>query len=187
MVGRASCSSVRIPIRPGGSSAYEKVERKAGDWACAAAGAAVWLTSGVAGWSIDDVDIEAGRGRRRAPVCRRQEEVLQGKLATEENVVEAARIAAADVAPSPGQRGQRTTSATYQHRSCTARPASGDRTGREGADLRDHGTGQRRVGHTREVEPRLLLVRFLRDELRLPAPTGDAAIQLRRLYGPVGR
>src|SRR5690606_4157507 len=46
-------TEVRLPIRPGGSSAYEKVERKAGDWACAAVGAAVWLTSGAAGWIVN--------------------------------------------------------------------------------------------------------------------------------------
>jgi carbon-monoxide dehydrogenase medium subunit len=34
---------VRIPIRPRGSSAYAKVDRRAGDWAVAAAGAALWL------------------------------------------------------------------------------------------------------------------------------------------------
>jgi carbon-monoxide dehydrogenase medium subunit len=34
---------VRLPIRPNGSSAYEKVERRAGDWAVVSAGAAVWL------------------------------------------------------------------------------------------------------------------------------------------------
>ena len=34
---------VRLPMRPRGSSAYEKVERRAGDWAVASAGAAVWL------------------------------------------------------------------------------------------------------------------------------------------------
>jgi carbon-monoxide dehydrogenase medium subunit len=37
---------VRVPIRPNGSSAYEKVERRAGDWAVASAGAAVWLDQG---------------------------------------------------------------------------------------------------------------------------------------------
>ncbi len=35
---------VRIPIRSGGSSAYEKVERRAGDWAICAAGAALWVS-----------------------------------------------------------------------------------------------------------------------------------------------
>jgi carbon-monoxide dehydrogenase medium subunit len=34
---------VRIPVRPRAGSAYEKVERRAGDWAVTSAGAAVWL------------------------------------------------------------------------------------------------------------------------------------------------
>ena len=34
---------VVIPVRPHGSSAYAKVERRAGDWAVTSAGAAVWL------------------------------------------------------------------------------------------------------------------------------------------------
>jgi carbon-monoxide dehydrogenase medium subunit len=34
---------IAIPVRPHGSSAYEKVERRAGDWAVTSAGAAVWL------------------------------------------------------------------------------------------------------------------------------------------------
>jgi carbon-monoxide dehydrogenase medium subunit len=34
---------VRIPLRDHGSSAYEKVDRRAGDWAVVSAGAAVWL------------------------------------------------------------------------------------------------------------------------------------------------
>jgi carbon-monoxide dehydrogenase medium subunit len=36
-------TEVRFPIRPNGSSAYEKVERRAGDWAVVSAGAGVWL------------------------------------------------------------------------------------------------------------------------------------------------
>ncbi|MFI6564957.1 FAD binding domain-containing protein [Streptomyces sp. NPDC050534] len=39
-------TEVRFPVRPGGSSAYEKVERRAGDWAVVSAGAAVWLDGG---------------------------------------------------------------------------------------------------------------------------------------------
>jgi carbon-monoxide dehydrogenase medium subunit len=34
---------IQIPVRPHGGSAYEKVERRAGDWAVTSAGAAVWL------------------------------------------------------------------------------------------------------------------------------------------------
>ena len=36
-------TEIRIPIRPGGGSAYEKVERRVGDWPVGAAGAALWL------------------------------------------------------------------------------------------------------------------------------------------------
>lgn len=36
-------TEIRFPVRPRGSSAYEKVERRAGDWAVVSAGAAVWL------------------------------------------------------------------------------------------------------------------------------------------------
>ena len=34
---------IRLPIRPRGSSAYEKVGRRAGDWAVVSCGAAIWL------------------------------------------------------------------------------------------------------------------------------------------------
>ena len=36
-------TEVRVPVRPGAGSAHEKVERRAGDWAIAAASAAVWM------------------------------------------------------------------------------------------------------------------------------------------------
>ncbi|WP_027502664.1 FAD binding domain-containing protein [Rhodococcus sp. UNC363MFTsu5.1] len=36
-------TEIRIPFRDHGSNAYAKVERRVGDWAIAAAGAAVWL------------------------------------------------------------------------------------------------------------------------------------------------
>ncbi|GAA2646672.1 FAD binding domain-containing protein [Paractinoplanes durhamensis] len=36
-------TEIRLPRRPGHGSAYEKVERRAGDWAVVSAGAAVWL------------------------------------------------------------------------------------------------------------------------------------------------
>ena len=40
-------TEVRIPIRPNSSSAYHKVERRAGDWAVASAGAAVTMNGDV--------------------------------------------------------------------------------------------------------------------------------------------
>jgi len=40
-------TEIRIPVRPNGSSAYAKVERRAGDWAVTSAGAAVWMDGAV--------------------------------------------------------------------------------------------------------------------------------------------
>jgi aerobic carbon-monoxide dehydrogenase medium subunit len=98
-------TAVRIPIRPGGSSAYEKLERRAGDWAIAAAGAAIWLTEAAAGWSVDEVGIgltAVGAEHYTAAVA---EAYLRGKLANAENVAEAARIAGEYCQPSADQRG----------------------------------------------------------------------------------
>jgi carbon-monoxide dehydrogenase medium subunit len=39
-------TEIRLPRRPGHGSAYEKVERRAGDWAVVSAGAAVWMSEG---------------------------------------------------------------------------------------------------------------------------------------------
>ena len=39
-------TEVRLPLRRGAGSAHEKVERRAGDWAIAAAAAAVWIDGG---------------------------------------------------------------------------------------------------------------------------------------------
>ena len=52
-------TEIRIPVRPGAGSAHEKVERRAGDWAIAAASAAVWIDGG----TIADAGI-ALSGRR---------------------------------------------------------------------------------------------------------------------------
>jgi aerobic carbon-monoxide dehydrogenase medium subunit len=46
-------TEVRMPIRAGAGSAYKKVERRAGDWAVAAAGVCIWLN----GDNISDVGI----------------------------------------------------------------------------------------------------------------------------------
>jgi carbon-monoxide dehydrogenase medium subunit len=98
-------TEVRIPIRPGGSSAYEKVERKAGDWACAAAGAAVWLSSGPAGWTVDDVGIgltAVGAEHYAAPEA---EAYLRGQVVSDDSIAAAARIAAENCRPTSDQRG----------------------------------------------------------------------------------
>jgi carbon-monoxide dehydrogenase medium subunit len=98
-------TEVSIPIRPGGSSAYEKVERKAGDWPAAAVGVAVWLTSGTAGWTVDDVGIGLTAVGAEHYITPAAEEFLRGQPATDENILEAARIAAAHTHPTADQRG----------------------------------------------------------------------------------
>jgi carbon-monoxide dehydrogenase medium subunit len=94
-------TEIAVPIRPGGGSAYEKVERRVGDWAVAAAGAAVWLD----GDTITDAGIgltAVGAEHFHAPEA---EEFLRGSPATEASLVEAGRIAAEHCEPVADQRG----------------------------------------------------------------------------------
>jgi carbon-monoxide dehydrogenase medium subunit len=94
-------TEIRIPIRPGGGSAYEKVGRRVGDWPVAAAGAAIWLT----GDTIADAGIGLTAVGARSFAAAEAEEFLRGAAATEENFAEAGRIAAAHSRPVSDQRG----------------------------------------------------------------------------------
>jgi carbon-monoxide dehydrogenase medium subunit len=92
---------VRFPIRPGCGSAYEKVERRAGDWGMAAAGTVVRLERGriaEAGVGLTAVGAE----QHCSPSA---EELLRGRDPTEEVLAEAAAAAARDVNPTSDQRG----------------------------------------------------------------------------------
>ncbi|GLI01635.1 FAD binding domain-containing protein [Phytohabitans aurantiacus] len=94
-------TEIRVPVRPGGSSAYEKVERRVGDWAVAAAGAAVWLD----GDTIADAGVgltAVGADHFCSPAA---EAVLRGAPATEETFAAAGRAAAESCRPSADQRG----------------------------------------------------------------------------------
>jgi|SRR5215207_2782230 len=95
---------LRVPIRPGGSSAYEKVERRAGDWPVAAAGAAVWLGEN-GDPTVRDVGIGLTAVGAEHFVAADAEEFLRGKAATGENFAEAGTIAAAGCNPTADQRG----------------------------------------------------------------------------------
>jgi len=100
---------IRVALRPGGGSAYEKVERRVGDWAVAAAGAALWLDgdlgdSGGAG-TVRDVGIGLTAVGAAHFHASEAEEFLRGRPATEENFAEAGRIAGANCEPSADQRG----------------------------------------------------------------------------------
>ena len=94
-------TEVRVPIRPGGASAYRKVERRAGDWAVAAAGAAVWL----AGDTITDVGIgltAVGAEHFCAPAA---EDALRGATISDDVIERAGALAAENVNPATDQRG----------------------------------------------------------------------------------
>jgi carbon-monoxide dehydrogenase medium subunit len=92
---------VRVPIRPGGSSAYTKVERRVGDWAVAAGGAALWLD----GETVAEVGIGLTAVGAEHFCAVEAEDFLRGRPATEESFVEAGRIAAEHVHPVADQRG----------------------------------------------------------------------------------
>ena len=94
-------TEIRVPLRAHGGSAYEKVERRTGDWAIAAAGAALWLDGGViAGAGI-------GLAAVGAPglTSTRAEQALTGQAPSEELFAQAARLAAEDAQPVDDQRG----------------------------------------------------------------------------------
>ncbi|MFS2293708.1 MAG: xanthine dehydrogenase family protein subunit M [Actinomadura sp.] len=94
-------TELRVPIRPGGSSAYQKVERRAGDWPLAAAGAALWLEDG----RIADAGIGLTAVRAEHFVAAEAEEALRGAVPSEEAFAEAGRIAAEHCDPVSDQRG----------------------------------------------------------------------------------
>ena len=94
-------TEIRIPVRPGGGSAYEKVGRRAGDWPVGAAGAAIWLD----GDTITDAGIGLTAVGARHFAAAEAEEFLRGAAATAENFARAGQIAAEHCRPVSDQRG----------------------------------------------------------------------------------
>jgi carbon-monoxide dehydrogenase medium subunit len=92
---------VRIPIRAGAGSAYEKVKRRTGDWATAASGVALWLE----GSEIAGAGIALSAVNPRGVHSERAEQALAGRPPSEEAFAEAARLAAEDCDPVGDQRG----------------------------------------------------------------------------------
>jgi carbon-monoxide dehydrogenase medium subunit len=94
-------TEVRLPLRPGGGSAHEKVERRAGDFAIAAASAAIWLD----GDTIADAGIALSAVGPTTIEVTRAEEMLRGQVPSEDLFEKAGEIAAEDCAPIADGRG----------------------------------------------------------------------------------
>ncbi|WP_406439628.1 xanthine dehydrogenase family protein subunit M [Streptomyces sp. NBC_01613] len=94
-------TEVRFPVRPGGSSAYEKVERRAGDWAVVSAGAAVWLDGGL----VSDARVGLAAVGPNTAGIPGIADVMRGQPPGEELYARAGEIAAGSCSPVTDRRG----------------------------------------------------------------------------------
>ena len=94
-------TEVRIGVRPGAGSAHEKVERRAGDWAIAAATAALWLDGG----TIAEAGIALSAVGLTTIDLTRAEELLRGQTPSDALFEQAGTIASEDCSPIPDGRG----------------------------------------------------------------------------------
>lgn len=91
---------IRVPLREASGSAYEKVDRRVGDWAVAAAGVSLTFSDGIissAGVALAAVGSKV--------TSREAEETLAGQPPSEELFGRAAAAAAAACRPVSDQRG----------------------------------------------------------------------------------
>jgi carbon-monoxide dehydrogenase medium subunit len=94
-------TEIRLGLRPGAGSAHEKVERRAGDWAVAAASAALWIEGG----TIADAGVALSAVGPTTIHLSRAVELLRGKSPSEELFAQAGEIASEDCMPFPDGRG----------------------------------------------------------------------------------
>jgi carbon-monoxide dehydrogenase medium subunit len=94
-------TEIRLRLRPGAGSAHEKVERRAGDWAIAAASAAVWVEGG----TVSDAGIALSAVGMTTIDLSRAAELLRGQAPSDELFAQAREIASADCSPSADGRG----------------------------------------------------------------------------------
>jgi carbon-monoxide dehydrogenase medium subunit len=98
-------AEVRITVRPGTGSAYEKVARRVGDWSVAAAGAVLRLGGGARNPVVTDVGIGLTAVGAAHFVAAQAEEFLTGRKADAESFAAAGAIAAEHCRPVADQRG----------------------------------------------------------------------------------
>lgn len=94
-------TEIRLPLRPYGSSAYEKVERRAGDWAVVSCGVAVWLDGAV----IADARVGLAAVGPNTTGIPAVSEAVRGRQPSEELYAQAGQIAAAHCTPVTDLRG----------------------------------------------------------------------------------
>jgi carbon-monoxide dehydrogenase medium subunit len=92
---------VRFPVRPNGGSAYQKVERRAGDWAVVSAGAAVWMD----GATIADARVGLAAVGPNTTGLPEISAALRGQQPSEELYATAGELAAQGCQPVTDQRG----------------------------------------------------------------------------------
>jgi len=94
-------TEIRIPVRPNGSSAFEKVGRRAGDWAIVSCGAAAWMVDGV----IADARVGLAAVGPNTTGIPAISQALRGRPPSEELYAEAGALAAECCTPVTDQRG----------------------------------------------------------------------------------
>ena len=185
-------TEIQIPVPPAGtSSAYHKLERKVGDYATA--GVAVQLTldgngictaAGIGLTNVNPVPLRASRS----------EEALLGKPITEESIAAAARYASEDCSPSADLRGSEeykramvavlvkrmihkaveriwVSSSNSQWYSIRIQLIISNPLSKSGANFKltkmEITVTVNGEQHTLDVEPRILLVHLIRENLNL--------------------
>jgi aerobic carbon-monoxide dehydrogenase medium subunit len=94
-------TEIRVPRHPHGSSAFEKVGRRAGDWAVVSCGVAVWLDAGV----IVDARVGLAAVGPNTTGIPAVSQALRGRPPSEDLYAAAGVIAAQHCAPVTDQRG----------------------------------------------------------------------------------
>jgi carbon-monoxide dehydrogenase medium subunit len=94
-------TEIRIPVRAGGSSAYAKVERRAGDWAVTSVGAAVWMD----GPRISDARVGLAAVGPNTTGIPGISEALRDQEPSDELFARAGAIAAQSCSPVSDNRG----------------------------------------------------------------------------------